>query len=81
MTCQTERQDLVTLTQELTAGTLYRVKGENTTWKYALILKQATDKKSVTVLTPKRTIANMTIKDACWLIKEINIRFEIVKCL
>ena len=69
------------LTQGLTPGTLYRVKGENTTWKYALITKQASDKKSVTVLSPKRTIVNMTIKEAHWLIKEMDIAFEIVQCL
>ncbi len=81
MTCQTEHQDLVMLTQELIPGTLYRVKGKGTTWKYALITKQADDKKSVTVLSPKRSIVNMTIKDAQWLIKEMDITFEIVQCL
>tara|TARA_B100000674_G_C37773540_1_gene883697 strand:+ start:326 stop:508 length:183 start_codon:yes stop_codon:yes gene_type:complete len=60
---------------------LYRVKGENTGWKYALITKQSSDKKSVTVLSPKRNIVNMTIKDAHWLIKEMSIAFEIVQCL
>ena len=81
MTCQMEQQDLVMLTQELIPGTLYRVKGENTGWKYALITKQSSDKKSVTVLSPKRNIVNMTIKDAHWLIKEMSIAFEIVQCL
>ena len=69
------------LTQELTPGTLYRVKSENTEWKYALITKQSGDKKSVTVLSPKRTIVNMTIKDAHWLINKMDIDFEIVQCL
>ena len=69
------------LTQELTPGTLYRVKGKNTEWKYALITKQSGDKKSVTVLSPKRTIVDMTIKDAHWLINKMDIDFEIVQCL
>ena len=81
MTCQTEHQDLVTLTQELTPGTLYRVKGEDTTWKYGLIIQQSFDKKEVKVLSPKKRIAKMMIKDMRWLIKEINISFEIVECL
>ena len=81
MTCQTEHQDLVTLTKGLITGTLYRVKGENSTWKYGLIIHQSTDKKQVKALSPKGSITKMTIKDMCWLIKEINISFEIVECL
>ena len=68
------------LTQGLIPGALYRVKGENTAWKYGLIIHQASDKKEVKSLSPKRNIAKMTIKDICWLIKEMNLKFEIVKC-
>jgi len=65
----------------LNPGTLYRVKGENTTWKYGLIIHQSFDKKEVKVLSPKRNIKKMTIEDMSWIIKEMNIRFEIIKCL
>ena len=81
MTCQTEQQDLAMLTQELVPGTLYRVKGENTSWKYALITHQSRDRKEVKVLSPKRRVVKMSIKDMRWLIKKININFEIVQCL
>ena len=67
--------------KELIPGTLYRVKGKETTWKYALIIKQVDDRKSVTVLSPKGTITNMTIKDVHWFIKEMDITFEIIQCL
>ena len=81
MKCQTEQQDLVMLTQELTIGTLYRVKGEDTTWKYALVTKQITGKKEVSVLSPKRRIVKMKLKDIPWLVKEMNLTIEIVQCL
>ena len=79
MTCQTEQQDLVTPIQELAPGALYRVKGNNNSWKYGLIINQTSDKKEVKVLSPKRNITKMTIEDMNWLVKEMNISFEIVQ--
>ena len=76
-----EQQDLVMLTQRLKPGTLYRVKGEHTSWKYVLITHQSDNKKEIKALSPKRNIVKMTIEDMRWLIKKININFEIVQCL
>ncbi len=49
MTCQTEQLGLAMLTRELNPGTIYRVKGDDTSWKYALVLKQINDKKEIIV--------------------------------
>ena len=56
-----EVPDLVMLTQELIPGTIYRIKGDNTTWKYALVLKQINDKKEIIVLSPKKNIVKKWI--------------------
>ncbi len=69
------------LMKELSPGTLYRVKGTDTSWKYALIVNQSNDKKEVCALSPMRKLVKMTIEDMRWVVKEMNISFEIVQCL
>ena len=81
MTCQTEVPDLVTLTQELNPGTIYRVKGHNTTWKYNLVLKQINDKKEIIVLSSRKNIIKLELIAIPWIVKEMKIKFEIVQCL
>ena len=82
MTCQTEQLDLAMLTEKLIPGTLYRIKGKENIWKYALITYQTDNKKEVRALSPKKNIVKMSIKDIVWLVKEIDdIYFEIVQCV
>ena len=81
MTCQTEVPDLAMLIQELNPGTIYRIKGDHTTWKYALVLKRTNDKKNVMVLSPKKNIVKMELIAIPWIIKEMKLKFEIVQCL
>ena len=81
MTCQTEVPDLVTLTRELNPGTIYRVKGDDTSWKYALVLKQINDKKEIIVLSPQKNIVKLELIAIPWIVKEMKIKFEIIKCL
>ena len=54
MTCQTEQQDLATLTERLKPGTLYRFRFKFP-WKYYLVLRYGTTEK-VPVGFPKETI-------------------------
>ena len=68
------------LTRELTPGTIYRVKGYNTAWRYAMVLSQSNNKQEITVLSPKKTIVKLPITAIPWLVKEMNLKFEIVKC-
>ena len=80
MTCQTEVPDLVTLTKELKPGTIYRVKGYNTSWRYAMVLKQVNNKQEIIVLSPQKNIVKLPITAIPWIVKEMNLKFEIVKC-
>ena len=68
------------LTRELNPGTIYRVKGDGTSWKYALVLKQINDKKEIIVLSPQKNIVKLELIAIPWIVKEMNLKFEIVKC-
>ena len=68
------------LTRELTPGTIYRIKGNNSPWRYAMVLSQSNNKQEITVLSPKKTIVKLPITAIPWVIKEMNLKFEIVKC-
>ena len=79
MTCQTEQLGLAMLTRELNPGTIYRVKGDDTSWKYALVLKQINDKKEIIVLSPQKNIVKLELIAIPWIVKEMKLKFEIVK--
>ena len=79
MTCQTEQLDLAMLTKELNPGTIYRVKGNDTSWKYALVLKQINDKKEIIVLSPQKNIVKLELIAIPWIVKEMKLKFEIVR--
>ena len=79
MTCQTEQLGLAMLTRELNPGTIYRVKGDDTSWKYALVLKQINDKKEIIVLSHKKNIVKLELIAIPWIVKEMKLKFEIVK--
>ena len=79
MTCQMEQLDLVMLTRELNPGTIYRVKGDDTSWKYALVLKQINDKKEIIVLSPQKNIVKLELIAIPWIVKEMKLKFEIVR--
>ena len=81
MTCQTEQLDLAMLTKELNPGTIYRVKGDDTSWKYALVLKQINDKKEIIVLSPQKNIVKLELIAIPWIVKEMKLKLEIIKCL
>ena len=81
MTCQTEHPDLAMLIRELNPGTIYRIKGCNTSWKYALVLKQINDKKEIIVLSPQKKIVKLELIAIPWIVKEMKLKFEIIKCL
>ena len=67
------------LTQELNPGTVYRVKGYNTPWKYNLVLKQINDKKEIIVLSSRKNIVKLELLAIPWIVKEMKIKFEIVQ--
>ena len=67
------------LTRELNPGTIYRVKGDDTSWKYALVLKQINDKKEIIVLSPQKNIVKLELIAIPWIVKEMKLKFEIVK--
>ena len=75
-----EQVDLAMLIRKLKAGTLYRVKGKGTSWKYALVLRQINNKKHIVVLSPQKNIVKLELIAIPWIIKEMNLKFEIVKC-
>ena len=67
------------LTKELNPGTIYRVKGNDTSWKYALVLKQINDKKEIIVLSPQKNIVKLELIAIPWIVKEMKLKFEIVR--
>ena len=67
------------LTRELNPGTIYRVKGDDTSWKYALVLKQINDKKEIIVLSPQKNIVKLELIAIPWIVKEMKLKFEIVR--
>lgn len=69
------------LTKELNPGTIYRVKGDDTSWKYALVLKQINDKKEIIVLSPQKNIVKLELIAIPWIVKEMKLKLEIIKCL
>ena len=66
------------LIQGLNPGTIYRIKGKDTTWKYTLVLSRNTNKKEVMVLSPRKNIVKIEITDIPWIVKEMNLKFEII---
>ena len=69
------------LTRELIPGSIYRIKSDKTSWRYAMVLSQSKNKKEIIVLSPNRSIVKIPIVDIPWIIKEMEIKFEIIQCV
>jgi len=45
-----------------------------------MVLKQVNNKQEITVLSPKKTVLKLPITAIPWIVKEMKIKFEIIKC-
>jgi len=45
-----------------------------------MVLKQINNKQEIIVLSPQKNIVKLPITAIPWIVKEMNLKFEIVKC-